>query len=80
MIGRVTPVFEEVDSNITHYKVHNKQLLVYRRHEPVNSNGKYFIKVTETEGNVEYSESFSANPNILGLVIISAALGVTITR
>ena len=68
----------EVDSISIHYKVHSRQYPV--RHEPVDSSSKYFIKVTETEGNVEYSESFSADPNILGLVIISAALGVAITR
>ena len=32
------------------------------------------------EGNVNYTDSFSPDPNILGLVIVSSALGVAIAR
>ena len=37
-------------------------------------------QVDEVEGKVTYSDGFSLDPNILGLVIVSSALGVAIAK
>ena len=41
---------------------------------------RFRTQVNEVEGRVTYSDAFSLDPNILGLVIVSSALGVAIAK
>ena len=41
---------------------------------------RFRTQVDEVEGKTTYSDSFSLDPNILGLVIVSSALGVAIAK
>ena len=38
------------------------------------------VQVNEVDGRVTYSDGFSLDPNILGLVIVSSALGIAIAK
>ena len=41
---------------------------------------RFHTQVSEVEGKVTFSDGFSLDPNILGMVIVSSALGVAIAK